>query len=96
VLAETERDLSLKAPRALPTYHRFRNLLAATVVNPSARLVRRVATLIEPEDAPIVAGAMKAKATYLASYDRKHLPGQRPLIQNHFQIKVATPAELLR
>src|SRR4051794_29784752 len=81
VLDETERNLLRKAPRGLPAYHRFRSALSPGIVDPPADLVRRVATVVEPKDAPIVAGAIQAHAEYLASYDRKHLLSQKGTIQ---------------
>jgi predicted nucleic acid-binding protein len=95
VLDETERNLVRKAPRGLPAYHRFRNALSLRIVDPPADLVRRVAGMVEPKDAPIVAGAIEAQAQYLATYDRRHLLGHRGTIQAQFGLVVATPDEIL-
>lgn len=51
--------------------------------------------LVEVKDAPIVAGAVKAKADYLVSYDRKHLLQYKQEIKENFKLKVVTPDELI-
>ncbi len=95
VLEETERNLILKAPRALPAFHHFRAVLAATLISPSPGLVSQVATIVEPKDAPIVAGAIQAQALYIATYDRKHLLNQAEKIGAEYNIIVATPDTIL-
>jgi hypothetical protein len=47
-----------------------------------------VAQVVVLKDAPIVAGAIKANAQYLASYDRKHLLRQAAMIKDHFGVTV--------
>ena len=47
------------------------------------------------KDAPIVAGAVHARAKFLATYDRKYLLTQASLIQDRFGITVGTPEALL-
>jgi len=49
-------------------------------VNPPVSLVLKVAKVVQVKDAPIVAGAIHARARYLASYDRRHLLYQRQAI----------------
>ena len=96
VLEETQRNLSAKRPSALPALQRLRDDLPEELIDPPKSLVVRVAKVIEPKDAPIVAAAMAAKAQYLATYDRKHLLSQRDTIKAHFGIEVVLPDELLR
>jgi predicted nucleic acid-binding protein len=95
VLLETERNLRKKQPAALPAFEGFRAALTAAVVDPPVALVRRVAGVVAPKDAPIVAAALEAGAAYLASYDRKHLLRQREAIKAEFGLIVATPDEIL-
>jgi predicted nucleic acid-binding protein len=90
VIREVERNLTAKALAALEAFHGFR-ALPIDIVEPRADLVRDIATIIEPKDAAIVAGAIASTATYLATYDRKHLRAQSELIQRRFGIVVATP-----
>ncbi len=96
VLVETERNLLRKAPGAFPAFELLRAALGAELADPSKALVLRVAKVIELKDAPIVAAAIRAKADYLATYDRRHLLSRKDEIQDSFQVAVATPDEVLR
>jgi predicted nucleic acid-binding protein len=96
VLQETERNLPAKAPQALPFFAQFEAAGLAETVDPPADLVREAARIVAVKDAPIVAGAVHAKAAYLASYDRKHLLAQAALIQARYGIVVATPDAVLQ
>ena len=95
VLEAAERNILAKAPAAHPAFVRFRQALTPALPDPPNALVLRVAQVVELKDAPIVAGAVQAKAGYIASYDRKHLLRQREEIEHHYQIRVATPDEIL-
>jgi predicted nucleic acid-binding protein len=95
VLLETERNLARKSPAALPVFAVLRNALAAELVDPSPSLVAEVAQTVEPKDAPIVTGALAAAASYLVTYDQKHLLDRRDEIYTRFGIVVARPDEVL-
>jgi predicted nucleic acid-binding protein len=95
VLEETRRNLGAKAPRALPFFHAFQAAGIVQMVEPDPELVRLVAQIIVLKDAPIVAGAIKANALYLASYDRKHLLSQAALIKDQFGVLVDAPDNVL-
>lgn len=92
VFEETERNLERKAPQALPAFLLFRDVLPFELVHPPAAFVREVAEVIEEKDAAIVAGALHAQATFLATYDRKHLLQYHDEIKERFEVVVATPA----
>ncbi len=94
-LDETERNLSVKAPAALPAFRLFRQTLATQLVTPARAQVLRTGQVIDIKDAPIVAGAVRARALYLATYDRRHLLSQAQLIESIFGIVVATPDAIL-
>ncbi len=96
VLEETARNLSNKAPKALPALQLFLETLNPEVVSPNKSLVMEASEVVELKDAPIVAGAVAAKADYLVSFDRKHLLQQKQEIKANFKIKVVTPDELTR
>jgi predicted nucleic acid-binding protein len=91
VLEETERNLYKKAPQGLSAFHEFRQLLEEHLVDPPKELVVEVAQHIEFKDAPIVAGAIRAQAPYLVSYDRRHLLKHADLIRQLYQIEAITP-----
>lgn len=95
VLTETERNLADKAPTALPDFRIFRASLLTTLVSPSRAVVLRVAKVVVVKDAPIVAAAMRARAAYLATYDRKDLLSHRKVIHEHFGVIAAAPEEIL-
>lgn len=95
VVLEVERNLELKARRALPAFNQFLQSEIIKLTEPTSESVRDIAAVVEPKDAPIVAGAMAISAPFIASYDQKHLLSQAHLIEQRFQIRVATPAELL-
>ena len=94
VLEEVKRNLSHKAPSALPAFELFRTLLT-NIVDPDKPLVLRVAEVVEAKDAPIVAAAIVAEVDYLASYDQKHLLRQKDQILSSFGVKVVVPDEVL-
>lgn len=96
VLEETRRNLSRKAPEALPALMLLRDILALEKVEPSRTQVLRAAKVVDVKDAPIVAGALRAAADYLATYDRRHLLALGPEIFSAFGVGVATPDEVLR
>jgi predicted nucleic acid-binding protein len=96
VLTESERNITAKAPAALPMFQLFEEALAPGIVRPSRELVLAVGEIVELKDAPIVAGAMEAVATYLATYDQQHLVTAADRIRDAFGVSVATPSEILR
>lgn len=95
VLEETKRNLAKKVPEALPALQIFLEILNPDVISPNKSLVLEVAKIVEMKDAPIVAGAISAKADYLVSFDRKHLLQHKQKIETHFKVKIVTPDELL-
>lgn len=95
VLEEVERNLSRKAPAALPAFQSLRDALGTIVIEPAQELIDQVAATIELKDAPIVAGAIAASAAYVATHDQKHLLRQRDQIRADFGLIVATPGDVL-
>ena len=95
VLDETERNLTRKAPQAVAVFQTLRPVLLPYVTNPSHRTVRQAARHIELEDAAIVAGALAARARFLATYDRHHLLNHAESIRELFGLLVMTPDDIL-
>lgn len=95
VIEETQRNLANKAPQALPALQLFLESLNPQVVRPSKLQVSKTSKVIDIKDAPIVAGAIKSKADYLVTYDRKHLLSHKKEIKTHFKLKVVTPDEVV-
>ncbi len=96
VIEETQKNLAKKAPKALSVLQLFLEALNPEIVIPTKALVSKVSKVVELKDAPIVAGAILAKADYLVSFDRKHLLHQKQEIKLHFTVKVVTPDELVK
>lgn len=95
VVAECERNMGVKAPAALPLLRVFLTLLPARS-EPSAEQVVDAAAFIEAKDAPIIPAAVAAGATFLVSYDRRHLLAQAAAIRERYGIVATTPDEVLR
>lgn len=95
VLEETERNLTNKAPKALPALRFFLEILNPEIVSPNKSLILKAAKIIDVKDVPIVAGAISSKADYLVSFDRKHLLQYKREIKKSFKITVVTPDEIL-
>lgn len=96
VIEETRRNLTNKAPKALPALQLFLEVLNPEVVRPTKGLVLKVSKVIEVKDAPIVAGAISSRADYLVSYDRKHILQRKKEIKTYFKVKVVTPDALIK
>jgi predicted nucleic acid-binding protein len=64
--------------------------------NPTKAAVFKAAQIVHYKDAPIVAAAAKAKASFLATHDVKHLLMHAPVIEKVYRITVLAPADLLR
>ena len=97
VLEETERDLARKAPAALPVFHTLREVLVAQQVEPTPAQLKEVidSGIVALKDAPIVAGAIRAEAAYLASHDDRHLLSRRQEIKARFGVDAVSPYEVL-
>lgn len=96
VLDETERNLKIKSPKSLSYFNKFRDSFVAKLLNPSKRKILKAMEFIKAKDAPIVAGAVTAKADYLVTYDRKHLLQHKQEIEKNFKVKVVTPDKLTK
>jgi predicted nucleic acid-binding protein len=91
VLAETRRNLAAKAPRGLAGLEEFLAAGLLEFIDPDRTSVIEIARNIEPKDAAIIAGALSANATVLATYDRKHLLAHADEISVRYGLVVVTP-----
>jgi predicted nucleic acid-binding protein len=96
VVEETKRNLTKDAPLTLPYFTILADLFSPFITNPTKAEIFKAAELVHLKDAPIVAGAAKAKADYLATHDVKHLLSHARAIEQAYGITVLTPADLLR
>jgi predicted nucleic acid-binding protein len=71
VIDEVERNITLKAPELRNRYQELiRNGQWEISLDPSIEEVRPWVTVIRPKDAPVLAGAIKAKADRLVTLDK--------------------------
>jgi len=95
VLVETERNLQVKLPRALPEYRRFLAVCPLeTVTMPSDQQVEAAKMIIHPKDAPILAAAMSAGVDYLVTHNRKHFLDD-PEVARKSGLTIGTPGDFL-
>jgi predicted nucleic acid-binding protein len=95
VLEEAKRNLTKNAPVALPYFTILADLFSPVITNPTKAEVLKAAQIVHLKDAPIVAGAAKAKAGYLATHDVKHLLNHAQAIEEAYGITVLAPSELI-
>lgn len=96
VIVESERSMAKKSPGNL---NDLRSLIKTAklriVANPSDEEVEANLYLInDPDDVPILLAAMKAKADYLATHNRKHFIDD-PKVAERSGIKIGTPGDVL-
>ena len=95
VLMEVERNLHQKAPAAIAAFQELVDLVLTEVVDrPSLEEIQRAAVYTELKDAPIVTASIKARAGYLATWDRKRLVDD-PAVASGSGLHIVTPDELL-
>ena len=95
VVTEAERNLTNKAPEYLPVLNTLLDLNIFTFAPEiTPKEVQAAAKYIEAKDAMIVAAALKAKVTYLATFDRKHLIDP-PAASQESGLIIVTPGDIL-
>ncbi len=96
VVAETERAVARKIPRALPE---FREAIRATslriVRDPSPDEIEGYADIIAHQaDVPIVVAAMQSKTDYLVTLNRRHFIDD-PAVADRSKLRIGTPGNAL-
>ena len=96
VVAETERAVARKIPRALPD---FREAIRATglriVRDPSPDEVQLHADIIAHRaDVSIIVAAMKVKTDYLVTINRRHFIDD-PAVADRSRLRIGTPGDAL-
>ena len=96
VVAETERTIARKAPRAVGDYRRAIQAAKVRILrDPEAEEVRSHLHLIaHAADAPILLAAMHAKVDYLVTLNRKHFIDD-PGVAEKAGIRIGTPGDAL-
>lgn len=95
VIVEADRNIEEKLPEMLSEYREFIKLLEPVLVDdPRGKDVAKYLTVINPDDAPILASAVISGADFLITWDRKHFIGKN--IRIHSNLKIVTPGEFLK
>ena len=94
-LVETEKNLFEKERSEVIDhfYELIKNIDVISVDSKTAK--RKYKDIIEEKDAPILYGALKTKADYLLTLDKKHFFTKR-LTQSKFPFEIMTPGEFIR
>lgn len=93
-IIEIERNISKKAPKVLPIYTEYIPRLHLVIVPlPSYDEVERYHGVIADKDTPVLASAIKGKADFLVTGDKKHFEKAKNAIGN--PCKILSPAEFL-
>jgi predicted nucleic acid-binding protein len=93
-LIEIERNLKKKVPDVLPTYRYYLPKMNLTIVPlPSAEEVRRYAGRISEKDVPVIVSAIKAKADFLVTGDKKDF--EKIKARDDYSCVIVNPAEFL-
>ena len=96
VLAETERSLRAKAPDVLGRYALLlREINVEVVPDPAPEELTPYITLLpHREDVPILVAALKAKADYLVTLNRKHFL-EVPGLAEKVGLPMGTPGDFI-
>jgi predicted nucleic acid-binding protein len=93
-LVEIERNLKARMPRLLPLYRKYLPLLHLKIIPlPQAHELREFAQTIADKDLPVFASAIKGKADFLVTGDKRHF--QTLKARGEYPLQIVTPAEFV-
>jgi predicted nucleic acid-binding protein len=95
VFEEGIDTLQRKYPAQLDEFTQFFHRVHPFLVQPDRATLMHAATIVHPDDAPIVAGARAADAKFLITLDQKHLLKPAQHIKTKTGIAVVTPGTFL-
>ncbi len=95
VIVEADRNIEAKLPELLKEYRAFVNALAPVLVDdPDMKDFNRYSSVINSDDAPILAAAVSSGVHYLVTWDKKHFIKKD--IRLASPLKIVTPGEFLK
>ena len=95
VLVETRRALEKKAPRALPEFERIiRSVRPRVCPEPTLTEIAACQEIIHPDDAPILAVAIKARPDSLITLNTHHFADD-PQVAQKSGLRIETPGAYL-
>jgi predicted nucleic acid-binding protein len=81
VITEAERNLRAKIPLALPAFEMLVSRCLHEVADPTLDEIQALNGLVDPQDAPILAAAVRENCSYLATFNVRHYqPGVKSVI----------------
>lgn len=93
-IIEIERNLEKKMPAVIPLYKEYFPKLNLKVVSlPSSDEVRKYSKIIKDKDAPVLASAVKNKADFLVTGDKRDFSKLKKT--GSFPFKIVSPSEFL-
>ena len=93
-IIEIERNLTKKLPFAIPIYREYLPKLNLEIVPlPSFEEVKRLSGHTAEKDVPVLASALKGKADFLVTGDKKDFASL--MKKERYLFKIAAPAEFL-
>ncbi|OGX28930.1 MAG: putative toxin-antitoxin system toxin component, PIN family [Omnitrophica WOR_2 bacterium RIFCSPHIGHO2_01_FULL_52_10] len=94
VLVETDRVFEKKFPGLVGEFRGFiKNLSPIVTADPTAQEIREAESVIDKDDAPILAAAKKVNIHYLVSLDTRHF--HAPKARQYLRNPIVTPAQFL-
>lgn len=96
VFTEVVRVLQKKYPANLSLFYKLISDVPINFIkDPSQKSVAALFKFINPDDAPILASALKSRANFLITLDRKHFL-TKTIEQEHLPIIMLIPQEFLQ
>jgi predicted nucleic acid-binding protein len=93
-IVEIERNIRKKAPKALPVYGEyFPKLRMEIVAMPALAEVAKHSGLVADKDTPVLVSALKGKADFLVTGDKKHFGKVK--VSGAVPFRIVNPTEFL-
>lgn len=93
-IIEIERNLIKKLPAAIPIYREYIPKLSLEIVRlPSSEEVKRLSGHTSEKDVPVLASALKGKADFLVTGDKKDFASLRG--KERYPFKITAPSEFI-
>jgi predicted nucleic acid-binding protein len=96
VVAETERAVARKIPRALPEFREAIHATGLRIVRDPApdEMAGHADIIAHQADVPIVVAAMRSKTDYLVTLNRRHFIDD-PAVADRSGLRIGTPGDAL-
>ena len=93
-LIEIERNLKKRLPHALTVYRKYLPLLDLSITPvPRAHEIQEFSGKIVDKDAPVLASAIRGKADYLVTGDKRHF--QELQARGDYAVRIVIPSEFI-